>query len=256
MKQGITKFVITDILKNRIILIYTLILCVFSWSIFSLEDNTSKGIMSLLNIILLTVPLVSIIFANIYMYNSAEFIELLVSQPVKRSAIWSSLFLGLTFALNTSFFIGIGIPVLLFVPQMTGITVIVTGMLITTIFVSVAMLCAIMMRDKARGIGLSIMIWLFWSLIYDGLVLFFMFQYADYPIEKPMAILSAFNPIDLARIQVLLQIDVAALMGFTGAIFKKMFGTATGLFISFLIMILWIVVPYFISLKLFNKKDL
>lgn len=254
--RGITKFVITDILKNRIILIYTIILCVFSWSIFSLEDNTSKGIMSLLNIILLTVPLVSIIFGNIYMYNSAEFIELLVSQPVKRSAIWSSLFLGLTLALNTSFFIGIGLPVLLFVPSLTGITVIFSGMLITTIFVSIAMLCAILMRDKARGIGLSIMIWLFLTLIYDGLVLFFMFQYADYPIEKPMAILAALNPIDLARIQVLLQVDVAVLMGFTGAIFKKMFGTSLGLIVSLMIMLLWIVLPYLLSLRLFNKKDL
>ena len=254
--RGITKFVITDILKNRIILIYTIILCVFSWSIFSLEDNTSKGIMSLLNVILLTVPLVSIIFGNIYMYNSAEFIELLVSQPVKRSAIWSSLFLGLSLALNTSFFIGIGLPVLLFVPSMTGVTVIFSGMLITTIFVSIAMLCAILMRDKARGIGLSIMIWLFLSLIYDGLVLFFMFQYADYPIEKPMAILAAFNPIDLARIQVLLQVDVAVLMGFTGAIFKKMFGTSVGLIVSLMIMLVWILLPYLLSLRLFNKKDL
>ncbi|HLO54546.1 MAG TPA: ABC transporter permease subunit [Saprospiraceae bacterium] len=254
--RGITKFVITDILKNRIILIYTIILCVFSWSIFSLEDNTSKGIMSLLNVILLTVPLVSIIFGNIYMYNSAEFIELLVSQPVKRSAIWSSLFLGLTLALNASFFIGIGLPVLLFVPSTTGITVIFSGMLITTIFVSIAMLCAILMRDKARGIGLSIMIWLFLSLIYDGLVLFFMFQYADYPIEKPMAILAAFNPIDLARIQVLLQVDVAVLMGFTGAIFKKMFGTSVGLIVSLMIMLVWILLPYLLSLRLFNKKNL
>lgn len=254
--RGITKFVIIDILKNRIILIYTLILCVFSWSIFSLEDNTSKGIMSLLNVILLTVPLVSIIFGNIYMYNSAEFIELLVSQPVKRSAIWSSMFLGLTLALNTSFFIGIGLPVLLFVPSMTGITVIFSGMLITTVFVSIAMLCAILMRDKARGIGLSIMIWLFLSLIYDGLVLFFMFQYADYPIEKPMAILAASNPIDLARIQVLLQVDVAVLMGYTGAIFKKMFGTSIGLMVSLFIMFLWIMLPYLLSLRLFNKKDL
>jgi Cu-processing system permease protein len=190
------------------------------------------------------------------MYNSVEFIELLVSQPVKRSAIWSSLFLGLTLALNTSFFIGIGLPVLLFVPSMTGITVIFSGMLITTIFVSIAMLCAILMRDKARGIGLSIMIWLFLSLIYDGLVLFFMFQYADYPIEKPMAILAAFNPIDLARIQVLLQVDVAVLMGFTGAIFKKMFGTSIGLMVSLFIMFLWIILPYLLSLRLFNKKDL
>ena len=218
--RGITKFVIADILKNRIILFYALILGVFSWSIFSLEDNTSKGIMSLLNIILLTVPLVSIIFSNIYMYNSAEFIELLVSQPVKRSAIWTSLFIGLAIALNVSFLVGIGIPVLLFVPFMTGMTVIITGMLITTIFVSIAMLCSILMRDKARGI------------------------------------FSALNPIDLARIQVLLQVDVAALMGYTGAIFKKMFGTMTGYLISLILMLLWIVIPFLISLKLFNKKDL
>ncbi len=254
--KGITKFVITDILKNKIILFYALILCVFSWSIFSLEDNTSKGIMSLLNIILLTVPLVSIIFSNIYMYNSAEFIELLVSQPVKRSSIWTSLFIGLSLALNAAFFVGIGIPVLIFVPFMTAITVIVTGMLITTIFVSIAMLCSILMRDKARGIGLSIILWLFLSLIYDGLVLFFMFQYADYPIEKPMAILAALNPIDLARIQVLLHVDAAALMGYTGAIFKKMFGTFAGYIVSLMLMLAWTAFPFLISLKLFNKKDL
>ncbi len=190
------------------------------------------------------------------MYNSAEFIELLVSQPVKRSSIWTALFIGLTLALNTAFFVGIGIPVLLFVPFMTAITVIITGMLITTIFVSIAMLCSILMRDKARGIGLSIMLWLFLSLIYDGLVLFFMFQYADYPIEKPMAIMAALNPIDLARIQVLLQVDVAALMGYTGAIFKKMFGTMIGYFVSLILLVLWIAIPFLFSLKLFNKKDL
>lgn len=252
----ITIFVISDILKNRIILIYTLVLAVFSWSVFSLEDNTSKGILSLLNIILLTVPLVSIIFSNIYMYNSAEFIELLVSQPVKRSAIWAALFTGLVVALNTAFFVGIGVPVLLFVPDMTGIILILSGMMISMVFVSIAMLCSIMMRDKARGIGLSIMLWLFLSLIYDGLVLFFMFQYADYPIEKTMVILSALNPVDLARIQVLLQIDVAALMGYTGAIFKKIFGTTMGLMASVVLMSLWVVIPYYVSLRLFKKKDL
>ncbi|MBK6563611.1 MAG: ABC transporter permease [Saprospiraceae bacterium] len=254
--KGISTFIITDILKNRIVLLYTLVLCGFSWSIFSLEDNVSKGILSMLNIILLIVPLVSIIFANIYMYNSTEFIELLVSQPVKRSSIWSSLFFGLTVALNAAFFIGIGIPVLVFITPITALVVILAGILLTTVFVSIAMLCFILMRDKAKGIGLSIMIWLFLSLMYDGLVLFFMFQYADYPIEKIMVLLSAINPVDLARIQVLLQIDVAALMGYTGAIFKKLFGTHLGYLTSLLLISFWILCPYFFSLRLFKKKDL
>ena len=254
--KKITGFVITDILKNKIILFYTLILAVFSWSVFSLEDNTAKGVLSLLNVILLTVPLVSIIFSNIYMYNSSEFIELLVSQPIQRKTIWSSLFTGLVIAMNMAYLLGVGIPVLIFVPDMTGLIIILTGMMISTIFISIAVLCSILTRDKARGIGFAIITWLFLTLIYDGLVLFLMFQFSDYPIEKPMVIVSALNPIDLARIMVLLQVDVSALMGYTGAIFKQIFGTSLGLNVSFGLMMLWIIIPFLISLKKFKNKDL
>ena len=254
--KKIAGFVITDILKNKIILMYTLVLAVFAWSVFSLEDNTAKGVLSLLNVILLTVPLVSIIFSNIYMYNSSEFIELLVSQPIRRKTIWLSLFTGLVVSMNMAFIIGVGIPVFIFVPDMTGLFIVITGMLITTIFISIAMLCSILSRDKARGIGIAIMTWLFLTLIYDGLVLFMMFQFSDYPIEKPMVIVSALNPIDLARIMVLLQVDVTALMGYTGAIFKHIFGTSFGLIISFGLMMLWIIIPFLISWKKFRNKDL
>ncbi|MEZ4909882.1 MAG: ABC transporter permease subunit [Saprospiraceae bacterium] len=254
--RGITRFVILDILKNRVILFYTIVLAAFSWSIFNLEDSTTKSVMSLLNIILLTVPLVAIIFSNIYIYNSAEFIELLVSQPVKRKSIWLALFMGISMALNTAFILGIGIPVLFFIPGVSGMMLIVAGLFISTIFIAIAMLCSILMRDKARGIGLSIIIWLLMTLIYDGVILYFMFQFADYPIEKPMAVVTAINPIDLARIQVLLQLDSAALMGYTGAIFKKLFGTTIGISLSVLLLLFWICIPLLVSLKLFSKKDL
>ena len=89
----IIKFIVLDILKNKIVLFYTVLLGALSWGVFNLEDNSTKGILTLLNVILPTVPLVSVIFSTIYLYNSAEFVELLLSQPVKRSKIWRSLFL-------------------------------------------------------------------------------------------------------------------------------------------------------------------
>jgi len=254
--KKIASFVISDILRNKVILVYTLVLAVFSWSIFSLEDSTSKAVLSLLNLVLLTVPLVAIIFSNIYIYNSGEFIELLVSQPVKRASIWTALFAGLSSALVVSFLVGIGIPVVIFIPGKTGLILVATGIMVTLVFTSLAMLCSILMRDKARGIGLSVIIWLFMTLIYDGLVLFLMFQFADYPIEKPMVVVSALNPIDLARILVLLQIDMTVLLGFTGAVFQKMFGTTTGLAVSAILMMLWILIPFYLSLKIFKRKDL
>ncbi len=252
----IIKIILLDILKSKIVLAYTFILAILSWSSFALEDNSAKGILTILNVILFTVPLVSILFATIYLYNSAEFIELLLSQPIKRRKIWISLFLGLSFSMILAFFVGAGIPLLLNSPDSIGVMMLLNGFLITVIFTALAFLSSILTRDKAKGIGIAIMTWLFFALIFDGLVLFLLFQFQDYPIENAMVGITAFSPIDLARIQILLHLDVSAMMGYTGAIFKDFFGTSTGLIVSFLLLSLWAIIPFFISLRKFNKKDL
>ena len=252
----IIKYVITDILRNKIVVIYTIFLLAASFSVFSLEDNSSKGLLSLLNIILIVVPLVSIIFSTIYMYNSVEFIELLVSQPLKRRSIWLSLFAGLACSLSIAFFIGAGIPVLLYQANWIGYTMILCGRILSGIFAAIAFLATVKMRDKAKGIGAAIMLWLYFSLLFDGLVLFLLFQFADYPLEKPMIALSTLNPIDLSRILILLQLDVSAMMGYTGAVFKDFFGTTTGLMFSFFVLLSWILLPVWYSTRKFNSKDL
>lgn len=252
----IIKFIVLDILKNKIVLVYTIILSILSWSVFSLEDNSTKGLLTLLNVILLTVPLVSVVFSTIYIYNSSEFIELLLSQPIKRSKIWWSLFFGLSASLLLSFFIGTGIPILFYAPPDVGLIMLLVGFFITTVFVAIAFLSSIITRDKAKGIGIAIMLWLFFALLFDGLVLFVLFQFSDYPIEKIMVAITAFNPIDLARILILLHMDVSAMMGYTGAIFKDFFGTSLGIAFAFFILFLWIIIPFWISLLKFKRKDL
>lgn len=252
----IIKIVLLDILKNKIVVSYAIVLAVLSWGSFGLEDNNAKGLLTILNIILFTVPLVSILFSTIYLYNSAEFIELLLSQPLRRKKIWISLFAGLSIAMILAFFLGAGIPLLINSPNAVGLMMLLSGSLISLVFVSLAFLSCILTRDKAKGIGLSIMFWLYFSILFDAVVLFLLFQFAQYPIEEAMVALTALSPIDLARIQILLHLDQSAMMGYTGAIFKDFFGTAIGLIISFLLLILWIVIPFFISAAKFNRKDL
>jgi len=133
---------------------------------------------------------------------------------------------------------------------------IITGVLLSVIFVSIALLASVKTRDKAKGIGLAILLWFYFSIIFDGLVLFILFQFEDYPMEKPMLVLTALNPIDLSRIFILLKMDVSALMGYTGAIFKDFFGTITGTVIAVSTLILWIAVPCWFSVRSFVKKDL
>lgn len=252
----IITYIVLNIVRSNIVVVYTLLLAALSWGIFSVEDNTSKGILTLLNVILLTVPLVSLIFSTIYLYNSSEFIELLLSQPIRRSTIWWSLFWGLTLSMQLAFLLGAGIPIYVYAPTDVGLIMIAMGLCITAVFVSIAFLSAILTRDKAKGIGIAIMAWLFFALMFDGLVLFLLFQFADYPIEKIMVGITAFNPIDLARVLILLHIDVSAMMGYTGAIFKDFFGTTLGMIIALGILLLWVAVPFGISLMKFNKKDL
>ncbi|AWL09665.1 ABC transporter permease subunit [Aquirufa nivalisilvae] len=252
----IYKHVIADIIRNRIVIFYTLILLLASLSVFSLEDTSSKGLLSMLNIILMIVPLVCLIFSTIYMYNSSEFIELLLSQPLKRNTIWWSLFIGLITALGLAFFVGAGVVILIFEPSFLGLMLVICGLLLTFIFTAIALLAAVLTKDKAKGIGLSIILWLFYAIIFDGIVLFMLFQWADYPIEKFMIVISMLNPIDLARILILMQMDVSALMGYTGAIFKDFFGTTGGIIISFGTLMLWVIIPFACSLRYFKKKDL
>jgi Cu-processing system permease protein len=254
--KKLLKYVIVDLVQNKIVLIYTALLLVISLSIFNLENNAAKGMLSLLNIILIIVPLICIIFSTIYIYNSSELVELLVSQPLKIKTIWLSLFSGLSSSLSLAFFISTGIPVLLYHADATGFMMVAAGLFLTIVFVSIAMLAAGLTRDKAKGIGLSILLWLYLSLIFDALVLFLLFQFQDYPLEKIMVIFSFLNPIDLGRIQILLQMDISALMGYTGAVFRDFFGNNTGIILSFLGLFIWIVFPLIISLTKFKRKDL
>lgn len=252
----LVKYVIYDILRNRIVLAYTLFLLLISISLFYLEDNPAKGTLGLLNIILIVLPLVSIVFATIHFYNSYEFIELLLAQPLQRSHIFLSQYIGVASSLILAFLIGVGLPVLLFNPSEIGLILVLSGSILTLVFVSLAFLASVISRDKAKGIGVSLMLWFYFALIYDGLVLFFLFAFSDYPLEKSMIFLTALNPVDLGRIMIILKMDISALMGYTGAVYKDFFGTDWGMIYAFSCMLLWAIVPLWLAVQLFKRKDL
>jgi Cu-processing system permease protein len=196
------------------------------------------------------------VFATIHYYNSYEFIELVLSQPVSRTKILLSEYLGTAFSMSAAFLVGVGVPVLAFNPDDIGISMLATGCLLTFAFTSLAFIGSVNSRDKARGIGTSLLLWFYFALIYDGLVLLVLFSFSDYPLENLTLLLSSLNPIDLGRIAIMLKMDVSALMGYTGAIYKDFFGSYSGVLYSSGIMLLWILLPLYLAVRTFNKKDL
>ena len=109
--------------------------------------------------------------------------------------------------------------------------------------------------NKIKGFGYAILMWLFLAVIYDGLFLISLMVFNEYPLDNFSLLATMFNPIDLSRILILLKLDISALLGYTGAVFKKFFGTNFGLIISLFVLSLWVILPIFRIQRKLRKKD-
>jgi len=252
----IVKYVAGDILRGRIVLAYAAFLLVASLGLFNLGGDTSKALVGLLSLVLMIVPLVSLVFATAHFYNAQEFVELLAAQPLPRATILLAQMIGVTLALTAALLAGIAVPVMLYAFSATGLTLISVALLLTAVFTALAFVAAVLARDKARGIGAALLIWFYFGLLHDGLTLYVLFLLDDFPLEGISLTLLALNPIDLGRVLVLLQMDVSALMGYTGAMLKDLLGTGVGKLFATLVLGAWIGLPVTAAVWIFRRKDL
>lgn len=250
-----------DNIRSKWVMGFSIFFLIVSYWLISFTAEPSKILMSLLNIILLLLPLISIVFGTVYVYNNKNYITFMLSQPINRSTLFAGLYFGLVSPLILSFLLGVGLPVIfnlaIFNDSFLALSIIfISGVFLILIFTAFAFLIATLNDDKLKGLGISIFLMLFLTIIYDGLILFLLQFFQDYPIEKLALGLVLLNPIDLGRILTVLLFDVSALMGYTGAIFEDFFGNSLGMSISFFMLIIWFVVPFILGLKKFNRKDL
>ena len=251
----ISKYVLYDLLRSKFIIALAILLFSMSAVFFYMDANVSKTLLSLLNIVLLLIPLVTTVFTTIHFYNSREFMEMLLSQPISRRSLFFAQWISVSLSLCIAFLAGVGSAIIIWAPQPIFIWLIICGIFLILVFTSVSFLISAMLADKTHGMGATLLTWFFFSVIYDGLVLMLLFAFSDYPLEKPVLILTALNPIDLARLLLLLKLDNAAIMGYTGTIFQDFLGTNKGIIICILILVVWLIVPLQIAWRKFYRKD-
>jgi Cu-processing system permease protein len=252
----IAKYVFRDVLRTRFVIVYAAFLALSTTALFQLSGDESKVVLSLLNIVLMVTPIVSIIFFTIHYFNSYEFISLLLAQPVSRKVIFYNEYIGVASSLCGAYIVGIGLPALIFGAIQTMLPLITAGIMLTCIFVSLAALASVLTSDKAKAIGIALLFWFYFSLIYDGILLWIVYSFSEYPLEKVTLALICLNPVDLARISLLMSLDISALMGYTGAFYKDFFGNSFGMLFTAFFMIVWALVPLYFAQKIFLKKDL
>jgi Cu-processing system permease protein len=256
----ILKYSIQDLLRSRWSYVYFLFYLILGFVLLFLNNNMDKAIITLMNIIIVLTPLIGTIFGVMYYYNSREFTELLLAQPIKRNKIFMGQYIGISLSLTLSLVLGLGIPFVAYGLFKSAVIfdfvlLLVVGAFLNFIFVALSFNISLSTENKIKGFGYAILMWLFMAVIYDGLFLISLVMFNEYPLEKFSLAATMFNPIDLSRILILLKLDISALLGYTGAVFKDFFGTGLGMMSSLGVLVLWVVLPALNIIRKANKKD-
>jgi Cu-processing system permease protein len=256
----ILKYSFFDLMRSRWSYVYFIFYLILGFVLLFLNNNVSKAIITLMNIVIVLTPLIGTIFGVMYYYNSREFTELLLAQPLKRREIFMGQYLGVAISLSLSLVLGLGIPFVVYGLFKSAVIfnfllLIVVGFFLNFIFVALSYNIALSNENKIKGFGYAILMWLFLAVIYDGIFLISLVVFNDYPLDKVALFASMFNPIDLSRILIILKLDISALLGYTGAVFKQFFGTNMGLFASLGMLTFWIILPVLRINRKVTKKD-
>ncbi|TVP59831.1 MAG: hypothetical protein EA351_01180 [Gemmatimonadales bacterium] len=256
----IARYQLRDVMRSRWVLLYGIFFLLMTDALFRFGGSGERVLLSLMNVVLIAIPLVAIVLGTMYLYGSREFTELLLTQPVRRRSLFLGLFTGLALPMSVAFVLGTGLPFWAHggLAGGTGSSLLLllgTGVGLTLIFASLAFLIALSTEDRIRGLGISLGVWVFFTVVFNGLVMLAIYMLADYPMEKPVLALSLLNPIDLGRILLLLSFDISALMGFTGAVFRRFFGSGLGQGVAIGAMAAWVVIPFALGLRSFHRKN-
>lgn len=247
-------------MRSRWSYVYFLFYLLLGVVLLFLNNDLSKAVITLMNVIIILVPLIGTIFGIMYHYDSREFTELLLAQPIKRSSIFLGQYFGVATSLSMSLIIGLGLPFafygLFYSSAIWDFSLLlITGTFLTFIFTALAFMIGLSNENKIKGFGYAILLWLFMAVIYDGIFMMSILYFSDYPLDNFSLIAILMNPIDLSRVLILLKLDISALLGYTGAVFQKFFGTSFGTILSGILLMLWVIVPTFFIWRIAKRKD-
>jgi Cu-processing system permease protein len=218
---------------------------------------------SLLSLVLYLVPLVSLMMATQSFSGGAVENEILFSQPISRSEVLIGKLLGLFASMAAATLAGFGLGGLVIATQadlddVWGYPIFVAlSLILSLVFLSLAALVSMISRRQTKAFGLALLIWFFFVIFYDLLVLggslLLRERSANYFIFA-----SLFgNPVDMVRVAGLISLQGEEIFGPAGAaLIKFLGGEILGVAAVIVSLFVWIAVPILLSLRLLKKQDI
>lgn len=220
---------------------------------------------SLVQLVLLLVPLTSLLFGVVALTPDAGAAELLYSQPVARRTLLVGRLAGLWLALAAAQAIGFGAAgLVLFARTGEGglagfVALVLGGLALTSVFLSLAALVAVgdTSRRRARAIAVALAVWFVAVVLFDVAVLGVASMLASGPASRLLILSVIANPVDAVRTGALLAIEGTSAFGGASLAFFRFTGGAGGA-LAWLAgaIALWIVVPLALATARLARADI
>jgi Cu-processing system permease protein len=227
-------------------------------------QDFSRTAVSLVQLVLLLVPLAALVFGSLALTSDRGAAELLYSQPVTRGRILLGRVLGVWAALAAAELVGFGLAGLVLQSQ-AGYAgagqygaLAVMAVMLTGVFLSIAALLASRNTGRrTRVLALALVVWFLAVVLFDVVALGAASLLRSGSASRLLIWATLLNPVDAARTGALLAIEGTsafgaaslALLRFTGG----MSGAAWAVTAS---LALWLVVPFGLAVRSLTQADL
>lgn len=249
-------------IRNKWLLIISSLFFLFCWILFFLDSSDgNRAIVSILNLVLLMIPLFSLVFGGMSFVAGIPFLDVTLSRPLGRFRVYWGKWLGANLSLSLGFSGGLLMAAVFFIRFEEGsifalALLFIIGVVLSASFLSISFLLSVVLRSKELVLVVSLLVWFFFYILYDLFVMGFSVWFGDYPLELPLTILIFLNPIDMARVSVLMSLDIGNLMGISATLFQKVLSPGwrvMGMGLGFCI---WVLLPAWIGYKRFQRTEI
>ncbi len=243
-------------------------LFVLGLSYFGLAQGREVGFqgfarvtLSLLNLVLLLVPLAGLVLGTMGIAGGGESLSLLLAQPVARGVVLAGKFLGLALALTAAQAVGLGggglvVALNAGLDQVRGFAVLtVLSLVLGWLSIAVAFALAVVWPDRLRALTAALLLWLALGVGYDLAVLGLTTVLTGVPLESVLFPALLVNPLDLARVSVTLAVGSGALLGPTSAVLVRMLGSTGGMALATAALLVEMTAPLAIARFVFRRRD-
>ena len=227
-------------------------------------QDFSRTAVSLVQIVLLLVPLASLVFGGLALTPDRGAAELLYSQPVPRGAILIGRMLGVWLALTAAELIGFGMAGLVVQSQagLEGLSrygaLVVTAVAITGVFLAIATLLASLNAGRrTRVLAEALVVWFVAVVLFDIAVLGVASMLRSDSASRLLISATLINPVAAARTGALLAIEGTAAFGAASlALLRFTGGVEMASALVVLSLATWFVAPLWLATRALARADI